>query len=132
MALLWEEMRRSVTYSVWLSKWWTEQAFNRTEASPELQEGFVSFARKQAMNERQLAQKWSDKFAPLQERAITFLSQTYLNAVATLNASNKVMATAADPEWMVRALSGISPAVTAPNIIQVTLEDPLYNENDFD
>ncbi|KAF7798546.1 hypothetical protein EIP86_009768 [Pleurotus ostreatoroseus] len=122
VALLWEEMRRAVSYCQWLAVWWEKQSKNREDVTPELREGLVAYARKQATDERALAQRWSVKFAPVRERAEEFLKGTHLASTLAMKGSSCSFPVDPQPQDASSVNNG-SPTLL-PDFLELSLEDP--------
>ncbi len=111
-----------MSYSRWLADWWEEQAEARQQVTPELREGLIAYAKKQATAERTLAQRWETKHRPVRARAEEFLSTTYLASALDLK---KLEGSA---ELVLGAQEGSSSSdPTSPldlDFLELTLEDP--------
>ncbi|KAF7796181.1 hypothetical protein EIP86_007355 [Pleurotus ostreatoroseus] len=134
VALIWEEMRRSVHYCRWLAEWWEEQASRRTGVSGVLAEGLTAFARKQAAAERALAQRWETKFMPVRQRAEEFLKTTHLaGALALKELSCNTSAPIEPIDVEMNSQAGPEGITSLPleELVQLALEDPT-DDLDYD
>lgn len=67
VALLLEEMRRTLSYCVWKANWWRARAASRT-GSVWLVDGTYAYASKQAQMWTSLADSFADQWAPILRR----------------------------------------------------------------
>ncbi len=63
--LLREEMRRAIVFMEWLAKEWTLRAINRPNVSPELLQGLVAYAYKQANVQTSFAAGYARRWIPI-------------------------------------------------------------------
>jgi hypothetical protein len=59
-----EEMRRTIHYLDWQSKWWFDHADLHVNASPALRQGTVAYSAKQATLLKKLALSFAEKWHP--------------------------------------------------------------------
>lgn len=59
-----EEMRRTICYFDWKSKWWADRADLRVNAPPELRQGTIAYSAKQAALLRKLAVSFAEQWYP--------------------------------------------------------------------
>ncbi|EEB99230.1 hypothetical protein MPER_01130, partial [Moniliophthora perniciosa FA553] len=64
-----EEMRRSIEFCQWRSKWWLTQVGRRNNISPWVREGIMAYAIKQAAMERRRAELWAQRWNAVRSRA---------------------------------------------------------------
>jgi hypothetical protein len=64
-----EEMRRSLSFCLWRSKWWFCRASGHTDKPAHVVEGLVAYSTEQKDAEEQRAMLWAAKWAAIRERA---------------------------------------------------------------
>ena len=69
VALLREEMRRILWFIQWKMKWWMETAQLRTNVRPDVMEGLLAYASKQAAILTQMSRRFADEWYPILVRA---------------------------------------------------------------
>lgn len=69
-------MRRVLAYTEWLAKHWEGLACERSNTSPELQEGLQSYALEQASAERAFATALQTQWKAVRMRACNYLHST--------------------------------------------------------
>ena len=65
VVLLVEEMRRVICFLDWKSSWWTTQAVARSGLPPDIADGLIAYAAKQAHLNRSLAAAFAVQWHPL-------------------------------------------------------------------
>lgn len=75
-----EEMRWSIVFCEWKSKWWMDQVARQTDTSPELAEGIRAYAMEHCEGERVRGEKWATEWAAIRERAALALQNRISDA----------------------------------------------------
>lgn len=70
---MYEEMRRTLEYCRWQSRWWGERAAERQGLSPDLQEGIAAYAWEHADLEQRFAQDLEGRWDVIRRRAKEFI-----------------------------------------------------------
>jgi hypothetical protein len=71
-------MRRSLEFGRWLSRWWMQQANNRTAITSHLEEGLKAYSAEMADMEERRCISWAMTWAGIRDRARLIL-ETYLH-----------------------------------------------------
>lgn len=129
----------AIAYQLWLSDWWVEQASYRSDASSELLEGLVAYAKRQSYEEHKLAQCWILKFKPLRLEAEKFLANMHLSSICALKnyAFSASIVTASTPKAPARPTLNIQAPLRLSDydvVVELAINDPVVETfmDDFD
>ncbi|KAK7021051.1 hypothetical protein VNI00_017540 [Paramarasmius palmivorus] len=93
LILVEEEMRRSIQFCTWKSRWWISQVGKCQDTTSWQAEGLKAYAIQQAYLEHQRGQAWTDRWQPVRARGqevLQSLCETD-NAVDKLSSLNKLV-----------------------------------------
>src|SRR5262245_44300346 len=77
--ILEEEMRRSLEYCWWRSRWWLQRAKRQEEVASHVAEGLHAFAVEQSNAEQDRAIRWTTQWAAIRKRAKVVLETQLSN-----------------------------------------------------
>lgn len=93
VVLVAEEMRRTVAFLDWKSKWWLKQMSQRTNISADIQSGLEAYAKRQSMQMNKLAYRFAFQWLQVIEssgQAVTWVEE-YLGSAGVAAARRAVV-----------------------------------------